>query len=367
MQLTKIIIHWLSRILFGATFVFSGIVKAIDPLGTVYKMEDYFVAMGLEILLPFSYIGAWILFSAEFLCGAIILLGIKPKYGIGLGALFMLVMTPLTLWIALENPVTDCGCFGDALVISNWATFWKNIVLCVLVAALWFTKDVFKEWIRSLTSWLSVAALFLLPCSIASVTMSYLPIIDFRPYHIGADIQEQMTIPEDAKLDVYKTIFIFLKDGVEKEIDETQLASIDSTWAFVDQKTELIEKGYVPPIHDFSIVTIDGEDITDIVLEDDGRTYLCAMYDLKLADAELGQDIDEVYKLAQSEGARFIALTASDDVEIADWIDKTGAEYDFAITDPIQLKTMVRANPGIVVIEKGIVVDKWNVQTQNLK
>ncbi len=365
MNVFKKIIYYLCRFLFGATFIFSGFVKCIDPLGTVYKIQDYIVALGLEAFLPIAYFAAWMLFSAELLCGLMIFFGIRPKEGIILGGVFMLAMTPLTLWIALENPVSDCGCFGDALVISNWETFWKNIVLSVMIIALYLLRANYKEYLSKFPAWLTVAAFFLIPCAIASITMHYLPIKDFRPYHIGADIEKQMEIPEGALLDVYKTTFIYENNGEEREFDQTELLNIDYTkWSFVDQKTVLIAKGYEPPIHDFAIVTSDGYDITKEILDDPGRTYLCAMYDLNLTDEDCMQDVNIAYQMAMAEGARFIALTASNDADVANFIAKHNITYPFAMTDPIQLKTMVRANPGIVIVKNGIITDKWNVVTQ---
>ncbi len=361
MEMVKKTIFWISRILFGATFIFSGFVKLIDPLGTVYKVQDYLMAMNLEMLSPLAYIIAWGLFSAEFLCGFLIFFGIRLREATYLGILFMLAMTPLTLWIAIADPVTDCGCFGDALVISNWETFWKNIVLSALIAYMCIFRSLHKPWLKTKTAWTIAALSFVIPCSYATFSLNYLPVIDFRPYNIGADIEQNMQMPEGAVPDRYETIFIYEKEGNEEQFSFANLP--DSTWTFVDQQSTLVKKGYTPPIHDFSIVTLEGDDLTYDILDDTAKTYLCIMYDLNLTRTGLIDKVKQTYIQAREEGSRFIALTASDDAKIYDFIEEYNISYPFALTDPIQLKTMIRANPGIVVIQNGVIIDKWNIAT----
>ena len=356
-------VFYICCLLFGVTFIFSGFVKAIDPLGTVYKIEDYLVAMHLDALNPLSGVAAFALFSLEFLTGMLILLNIRFREGLILGTAFMAVMTPLTLWIAVANPVTDCGCFGDALVISNTATFWKNVVLCLMVAAMWVFRRAHRRWVSTLPSWLLLVAFLLIPVSVGCYSLHSLPFKDFRPYHIGASIEEGMEMPEGAEPDQYETTFVYMKDGETREFTLADAPYNDSTWTFVEQHTELIKKGYTPPIHDFSIITMEGDDVTYDVLDNPGRTYLAVMYDLTKTDRTKAADLESLYLLAQSQGAGFYALTASVDL-IEGYVMETGVTFPFAMTDPIQLKTMVRDNPGVLVIENGIIIDKWNVEQQ---
>ncbi len=356
-------VFYICSVLFGLTFIFSGFVKAIDPLGTVYKIQDYLVAMHLEVLSPLAHVAAFALFSLEFLTGMLILLNIRFREGLILGTAFMAVMTPLTLWIALENPVTDCGCFGDALVISNTATFWKNIVLCLMVVCMWLFRRACRSWVSPLPSWLLFIAFLLIPVSVGCCSLHSLPFKDFRPYHIGASIEEGMLMPEGAEPDQYETTFLYSKDGEVREFSLADAPYNDSTWTFVEQHTELIKKGYTPPIHDFSIITMDGDDVTYDVLDSPGRTYLAVMYDLSTTDRSHADELESLYSLAKAEGAAFYALTASVDL-VDSYVAETGVTFPFAMTDPIQLKTMVRANPGVLVIENGIIIDKWNVNQQ---
>lgn len=346
-------------IIVGLIFVFSGLVKAIDPLGTVYKIEDYLFAMHLDFFTPLAFVASFALIIAEFLAGSLLVLNVRFKLGLWLTTLFMVAMTPLTLWIALYNPVSDCGCFGDAITISNWATFWKNIVISALLVYLWICRAVCREWLVKKVEWCVAAVMALIPFVIGVMAIRNLPMIDFRPYKIGANIYEQMQLPEGAVPDQYDVTFVYAKDGVNEEFSLQDAPIGDSTWVFVEQRTELIKLGDEPAIHDFFIITPDGDDFTDLILLDEGRTYFFVMYDLSKTNEKMMVKLNEIHKKAEAEGARVIALTSSDSM-IEEFKLKHNLQFDFALTDPIQLKTMVRSNPGVVVMENGIVIDKYN-------
>ena len=349
-----------SRILVGVTFVFSGFVKAIDPLGTTYKIQDYLEVMGMSWFSELALVASFALITAEFLAGILLLVNVNFRIGLWFSTLLMVAMTPLTLWIAIKNPVTDCGCFGDAIVISNWATFWKNIALDVLILVLWILrKKGCRAWLQPLLSWVLTAIFALVPIGVGIYALCDLPMVDFRPYKIGNDILEGMELPEGAQRDQYRTTFIYTRDGVEQEFELQDAPYNDSTWTFVEQRTELIVKGEEPPIHDFSIITMEGDDLTYDVLYSEGRTYLCVMYDLHKTKVQYLDNVRRVYEQAVSEGAEFLVLTASSDM-IEVFSQEHNLPYQFALTDPIQLKTMVRANPGVVILEGSKVVDKFN-------
>ncbi|MDD3479078.1 MAG: DoxX family protein [Paludibacteraceae bacterium] len=348
------------RILFGLTFMFSGFVKAIDPLGFSYKQQDYLEVWDLAQLGNLALLAAIMISAIEFMIGINILLGIRLRETAWGGFIFMIIMTPLTLWIALNNPVSDCGCFGDALVISNWATFWKNVVLLALIVTIIFTNRTYREYLSPLPSWLLAVSFGFIPVAFSCYCLHYLPIIDFRPYKIGANITEGMLIPEGAESDQYETTFIYEKDGVEKEFTLENYPWQDTTWHFVDQTSVLIKKGFTPAIHDFSITTETGDDITDIVLEDEGITYFIVMYDLAKTDTKNLAAINQLYEEQTALGAKFYALTASYQGDIDAFKAAHHTPYQYCTTDPITLKTMVRANPGIMVLKKGTILDKYN-------
>ena len=354
------ILHLISRVLIGFTFIFSGFVKAIDPLGTTYKIQDYLEVMSLSWFSELALIASFTLITAEFLAGMLLITNINFKFGLWLTSLLMVAMTPLTLWIAIKNPVTDCGCFGDAIILSNWATFWKNIVLDTLIIILWLLqKRIYRPWLTSFPSWTLTLSFCLITIGMGIHSLNNLPIIDFRPYKIGNDILVGMELPEGAVRDQYHTTFIYSKDGVEQEFELQNAPYNDSTWTFVEQRTELIAKGEEPPIHDFSIITPEGDDLTYDILYSEGRTYLVVMYDLHKTKTKYLDNIRQIYNRTQTENAEFIVLTASSDM-IDDFKQEHNLPYQFALTDPIQLKTMVRSNPGVVILEGSKVIDKFN-------
>ncbi len=356
-----------ARTLLGITFVFSGFVKAVDPLGTTYKIEDYLKAFGgfFNSFIPLAEPAAWCLIVFEFVLGICLLLNIKTQWTSWLALLMMLVMTPLTLYIAIANPVSDCGCFGDALVISNRATFWKNIVLLALVIILLLTK----RHIPGLFQWQvelgisSIALIFVL--SFMLYARLHLPVMDFRPYKVGNNIPELMEYPEDAEPDMYEVQFIYEKDGRQQIFTLDNYPKGDSTWTFVDQQSKLIKKGYEPPVHDFEIITLDGDDITDDVLSAE-KAVLIVMYDLKKADTKQAGKIEDLLEDALVEGHPCYVLTGSGEDDIVDFTqrtDKLSTEH-FCQTDPVTLKTIVRANPGVMVLQEGTVVDKYNLRNR---
>ncbi len=350
------------RYILGAVFIFSGFVKAIDPLGFTYKIEDYFTAFGgiFPTISVIAFPVAILLSTIELLIGLNFIFKIQLKLNTWLALLFMLVMTPLTLYIALKNPVTDCGCFGDALVIDNWTTFYKNIVLLTLVIILSFFNYKIRPLFVPSMQWIALFIFFGIGIGLSVYSYRHLPLIDFRPYKIGANIPEGMKIPEDAISDEYATTFIYAKNGKEKEFTIDNYPKNDSTWVFVDQKSTLITKGYEPPIHNFTIVNNQFEDITEKVITDPGHTYLLVMYDLAKTSVEGAKEAELIYTNAIKTGHNFYALTASTDDDIEAFVKKTGVTYPFCKTDPITLKTIIRANPGLVLLKNGTVMQKYN-------
>ena len=360
----KIIGLWLNicRFSLAVVFIFSGFVKAVDPLGTQYKIQDYLIAFGWSEMFPdfIPFLIAVLLGVVEFCLGVYLFFGIRRIITPRALVLLMSFMTPLTLWLAIDEPISDCGCFGDAVVLSNWQTFWKNVLLLVAsVTVLKWRKRIFPL-VTTRLDWSIGLYGFLFVLGVTCYCYYKLPIFDFRPYHIGADIREGMEVPEGKRPTVYETRFIMQKDGVEKEfvLDEYP----DSTWTFVDTRLVVKEKGYEPPIHDFSILKQeDGEDITDMVLEDENYTFLLVAHQVELADDSNIDLINELYDYSLKYGYSFYCLTSSSDEEILRWQNSTGAEYPFCLMDNTTLRTMVRSNPGILLLQKGKVLNKWGV------
>ena len=348
------------RFILGATFVFSGFVKAVDPLGTYYKIQDYLAAFGMQQLLPdiMPLLMSALLAVLEFAVGMHLLLGIKRRFTTRLALLIMLVMTPLTLYLALTNPISDCGCFGDALVLTNWQTFGKNVVLLTCAIVLMITPWAMVRFLTKKMEWTLSNYCIVFALALAGYCLATLPIIDFRPYKIGNNIREGMEIPEGAKPTIFDTRFIMEKDGVKQTFTVDNYP--DSTWTFVSAETVVVEKGYEPPIHDFVMESLEtGEDITDEVLDDPGYTFLLITHRTEEADEGNIDLINELYEYCLENGYKFYALSSSSAEAIELWRDRTGAEYPFCIMDDITLKTMVRSNHGLMLIKEGVILNKW--------
>lgn len=349
------------RALMALTFVFSGFVKAVDPIGTQYKIHDYLSAWGLD-----AWNADWLtltasiaLSTAEFFIGMMLLFAIQRRVVSRLALMLMTAMTILTLWIYISDPVSDCGCFGDAITLTNGQTLAKNIVLtaAAIIMAIWPLE--MARLIRKNTQWIVINYTVVFILAVSGYSLYYLPQFDFRPYHVGADIKKGMEIPEGAEQPEFVTTFILEKDGQRKEFSLEEYP--DSTWTFIDSRTVQTKKGYVPPIHDFSITTVDeGEDITEEIVADKGYSLLLVSPHLEQADDIHFDEINRLYDYAKQHGYRFLCLTASTEEAIGRWKDRTGAEYQFANTDETTLKTIIRSNPGLVLLHNGSIKGKWS-------
>ncbi|MCT4616473.1 MAG: DoxX family membrane protein [Marinifilaceae bacterium] len=349
---------FICRIVLGATFVFSGFVKAIDPLGSAYKFTDYFMAFGLDSFQHISFLLSIILSSTEFIIGLFLIFNFFPKLTSSIAMMFMSVFTPLTLYLAFANPVSDCGCFGDAWVLSNWETFYKNLFLLVLTLIIFgFRKKYYKNVEAFQLIYAFLAYIFIFSCSYYSY--KHLPIIDFRPYHIGANISEGMEIPEGMPVDEYDTVLKYSKDGVVKEFKEDNYPWNDSTWVFVSMDQKLIKEGYKPPIHDFAISNSTHGDITQDVLNDDSYVLLFISKDLTKIKERQAIRLNELYQYGREKYWRVIGVTTSSEDQIRSLKEKYSLDLDFYSMDEIQVKTIVRANPAYVLLRKGTVINKW--------
>lgn len=357
-----------ARILFGITFVFSGFVKAVDPIGFAYKIEDYLIAFQLIPFIPLALTFAVALILVELLLGVFILLGLYRKLSTAMGVLFMAVMTPMTLYIALKNPVEDCGCFGDALVISNWDTFYKNIVLVLLAVLLLVYHKRIKPLFTNKGKGLVVGFVFLFSLLFCFYNIFYLPIMDFRPYKVGVNIAEQME-NDVSNGDVYENIYIYEKDGVEEEFTEDNFPWEDSTWTFVDYQSKLIKEGEKPLIDEFYITAyakddagafVKGGDITDDILTNKVMLFVVS---LSLDDArEKGmKQIIALADYAADNDIELLVATSSEAAAIEQWHREWGnPKVGYGLMDELTLKTIVRSNPGMLLLNEGTIVGKWS-------
>ena len=358
----------IARTLLALTFLFSGFVKAVDPLGTVYKIQDYLhEGFGgiFQWAVPAAGVAAVCLIALEWLLGIAMLLNVRTQWTSWITLLFSCIMTPLTLYIAIANPVSDCGCFGDALVITNWQTFWKNIILLLLSICLVICRkaipELFSWWMEIIITLAALGSV----AGIMGYSYTHLPQIDFRPYKVGNHIPTLMEIPDDAEVDQYEITLIYAKDGKEQTFTLENYPKGDPEWTFVDQKSVLIKKGYVPPIHDFEIETLEGDYITQDILESEEPIALVVMYDLSKTDTT---QLEKLMHMIH-EYPRVYFLTASGEEEIFAFAEELGWDEEttystFCFTDPITLKTIVRANPGVIVVQNGTIIDKYNLKNR---
>lgn len=352
MRVLKIV----SRLVIGLTFIFSGVVKAIDPLGSAYKFHDYFQAFNIGFLNSLSLPLAILLCTAEFTAGFSVLTGVRQKTGIMGVLILMVIFTPLTFILALTNPVSDCGCFGDAIHLTNWQTFGKNIILLALAIVLIINKKNTKQLFATAKEWLIILLTIILFILFSLYNLRYLPVIDFLPYKTGVKIADQMIMPDGMSGDVYQTTFIYEKDGTKKEFTLNNYPANDSTWKFVEQKSVLVKKGYEPPIHGFSVSSIIDGDITRKVLDHKGYSVL--MISKKLADAReksLAQGF-ELGRYLVEKRIDFYVLTSSGALEMKNYVNG----LEFCTVDETTLKSMVRANPGYILLKDGEIIEKWS-------
>ena len=309
----------IARLILAVAFILSGFVKAVDPLGTQYKIQDYLVAMGLGRLIPdFITLSASVLLSTlEFILGICLLFAIRRRIVSKIVLVLMAAMTLLTLWLALTDPISDCGCFGDALVLTNWQTFWKNIVLLTAAVIVWRYPLLMPRLIGETNQWIvmNYSGVFIL-LVIAGRSLYTLPQFDFRPYHVGTNLRQGWQRMMEGEDSPYAEFFMELTD--------------------------------------------EGEDITEDVLNREGYTFLLVSPHLEQADDSQLDALNQIYEYSLDNGYPFYCLTASTEKGINHWRNITGAEYPFCNTDDITLKTIIRSNPGLLLLKDGVIIRKWS-------
>lgn len=351
----------LSRIFVGVLFIISGLVKLNDPVGFSFKLQDYFApdVLNLDFLVPYSLLLAILLVIFEVLLGLSLLLGYFKKFTLWSLLLMIVFFTFLTFYSAYFNKVTDCGCFGDAIPLTPWESFSKDVVLLVLILILFIGSKYIKPlFSRNINSILVFASLVFC-LTITYHVLQHLPIFDFRPYKIGANIQEGMSMPEDAPKPIYEYKWRFNVNGKE-EIITTNGSYPSIEGEFIDVDTKMIQEGYTPPIHDFMIER-DGEDFTDAYLNEENLIIIVA-YSLGNTEINGYQPVKDITDKALKNGYKVIGLSASSQETTELLVDQNSLNFKFYFCDETTLKTIVRSNPGILKLNKGTIVQKlhWN-------
>ncbi|WP_270593594.1 MULTISPECIES: BT_3928 family protein [Butyricimonas] len=352
----------LCRIIVGIVFIYSGFVKGIDPLGSDYKFTDYFNAFGMGWMNATTLFFSFALSLAEFLIGTALLFNLWVSRMAWGSLLFMAFFTPLTLVLALTNPVSDCGCFGDAMILTNWQTFWKNIILFLLAIMIFVYRKEYKSSLSLMGqfSFLTLAGAGMLCLSI--YCYRHLPVLDFRPYAVGKNIMEGMRLPEGAKPDQYEVTLKYKnkQTGEIRSFTEENYPWQDTlNWEYESSSERLVKKGYITPIHDLVIEHPTLGNITEEILEDDNHTILAVAYNLNQSDTQYQPAINRLAEYAREKGIRFYGLTSSTERDIEAYKKRNHVPYEFCTADEIQLKTMIRSNPGVIILREGTILDKW--------
>ena len=353
-----------ARIILGLIFIISGFTKAVDPIGTAYKFSDYLTLVFEVPQLKFlSFFFAVSLITIEFTVGVMLLFNFMIDIAIWVAVGLLLFFTPITYFLATHDLLYNCGCFGDAIKLSNWETFYKNLIFLALTIPVIIYRKEFKSLVKlrkKQLSWTLTTALLIVIFQFYNY--SFLPVFDYRPYKVGTNIIKSMQVPEDAPKNEYKTYLVYKNKntGEVKEFTEENYPWDDPNWEWVDTKVELIKKGYTPPIDNFNIVTLQGKDITDSILRIKEPVLIIVAYDLRKTHLKpFVKVLNFSREFTEKYYPRAFCLTASP-VQYIDSIKQLTGAYDleFCHTDETTLKTMVRANPGIIILRDGIIIDK---------
>ncbi|TCK83255.1 BT_3928 family protein [Albibacterium bauzanense] len=360
---------WIVRLIVSILFIFSGLIKANDPIGFSYKLVEYFGVFKLNFLNDYSVAIAIAICSLEIILGALLLFGFWSKKTIWGILLLIIFFTFLTFYSAFFEVVTSCGCFGDAIPLTPWESFAKDCVLLALIGILFYYKEHIKPLIKDFyTQSILTTCIVVISIGFGVYTYNFLPIIDFLPYKVGNNLPSLMTIPEGESLDEYETIYV-LKN---KETNETKKVGDkeylqdeiwkDQSWEIVgDPETRLIKKGYQIPISDLIISDVSGVDHTNEIIENPDYNLIIVAYDINSTNLdglrklnELAQSAAEDYRI------RTVLLTASSMQAVEDATSDFELFSEVFFVDAIPLKSMVRSNPGLMLLKNGTVIKKWN-------
>lgn len=359
------LLTWVCRIVTGGTFIFSGVSKAIDPWGTIYKMHDYISALPegmFSWVLPLLTVGCFTLFSAEVLIGVSLITGCYRRIGAIGGLLMMLFMLPLTLWIALADPVADCGCFGDAWILSNWETFWKNVVLSLMCVWLVIFNKRARCLIIPTLQWLMFIGTIAFSVTIGFVGYSIQPMIDFRPYPVG----EMLTDSSEASATESESELM----AVWKNGDNTITIPADSIpegedWEFIERVEEASDKDSTQPADKKSkglAIFDNNEDITEEIIEQEGEQVIVFINDLPAVSTGTFYKLNSLYAYCKKHDIVMIAVAAATPLQISDFYNHSLAEYPIYTAEDTAIKEVVRGNPAVTYLKDGKLLWKSSLQ-----
>ncbi|MBJ6369707.1 BT_3928 family protein [Snuella sedimenti] len=351
----------ISRIFVGVLFIISGLIKLNDPLGFSYKLQEYFSVdvLNIPFLEPYALMISVLVVVFEVVLGVFLLIGYKPKFTVWSLLGMIVFFTFLTFYSAYFDKVKDCGCFGDALKLTPWESFTKDVVLLLLILILFYGVKYVQPLFSRLATTVLALLSFVFSLWFGYHVLMHLPVVDFRAYKVGANIQEGMRIPEDAPKPVIEYTYVFDVNGKEESY------TMRSGYPEVDGKllraeSKLIDEGYQPSIYDFSIESED-EDLTEQYLNED-NLILVVSYSLEKIESDGAKRLKALQDKALKHGYKIIGLTASGEDAKQRIKEAYNIDFDFYLCDEKALKTVVRSNPGILELDKGTIKQKvhWN-------
>jgi uncharacterized membrane protein YphA (DoxX/SURF4 family) len=349
------ILRTISRVILGLVFVFSGFVKGLDPMGTMFRIEDYFIAFGMEWALPLALTLAIILCTVEFCTGLLLLLNVRIRLVTWALLLIMTGFTVLTFFDALNNPVPDCGCFGDAIKLTNWQTFYKNVILMVFVMIIALTRKKAHSILTRNTQNIIMASVIVLFAGFCIYSYNHLPVIDFLNWKVG----QNMILRDSTQIQTW-LVYKNKATGETKEFLSKDLPWQDSIWMaqwkFIDSKT----KNPSPKVEEFQITDLNGNDVTRNFLDNPDYQFLLISYDLFKANRKALIKMEDFYKKANADGYSLILLTSALNEDIDAFRKETRVEYEIYNADNVVLKMMIRSNPGLMLLKNGVIVAKWH-------
>ncbi|MDQ1141505.1 BT_3928 family protein [Pedobacter agri] len=365
----KNIILSISRIFVGVLFIFSGLIKANDPLGFGYKLQEYFEVFHMNFLSGSATGIAILLCTLEIILGALLLLGFwSRKVAWGL-LLLIIFFTLLTFVSAAFKVVTSCGCFGDAIPLTPWQSFSKDLVLLVLIIVIFIYKDRIHPLFKKEATQRNIAiAITLIALGFGIFTYNVLPIIDFLPYKVGSHIPSQMVIPPGEKPDEYEIMYHLVNKKTKEEKDMSDKAYLkteiwkDNNWEIVGEPVQrLVKKGYEPKIKDLKITDASGTDYTKELIENPYYSLVYVAYDLKNTNqAAIGKLNALAINATQQFNIRTVLLTANSAQDAEAFVKQNNLFSEVFYADAVPLKSMVRANPGVLLLKNGVVINKWH-------
>jgi uncharacterized membrane protein YphA (DoxX/SURF4 family) len=358
-----------SRIFVGALFIFSGLIKANDPLGFGYKLQEYFEVFHMNFLSGMATGIAILLCTLEIVLGALLLLGFWSKK-VAWGLLLLIIFfTLLTFISAAFKVVTSCGCFGDAIPLTPWQSFSKDLILLALIIVIFLNKNLIQPLFKKEATQRNIAiAVTVVSLGFGIYTYNVLPIIDFLPYKVGAHLPSLMVIPPGEKPDEFEIMYHLKNKKTKEEKDMSDKAYLkteiwkDNNWEIIGEPTKnLVKKGFEPKIKDLNITDASGTDYTKELIENPYYNIIFVAYDLHATnEAAIGKLNALALNATQQFNIRTVLLTSNSAQDAQAFIKKNNLFSEVFYADAVPLKSMVRANPGILLMKNGVVINKWN-------